>query len=109
MAQGENTEVGVPLEQAFPEDTRTLMGMFSNCFPCSTTNSREILNNTVHERFTYFISNFIRSDVIFLNSILISLWIVPENCEYVKNHTIAYTYSAGCTKSNIEPEVKYTE
>lgn len=102
-------EVGVPLEQAFPEDTRTLMGMLSMLFPYSTTNSRKILNNTVHQRFIYFISNFTRSDVIFLNSVLISLWIVPENCEYVRNDTITFTYSAGCTKSNTEPEVKYTE
>lgn len=109
MVQWENVEVGVPLEQAFPEDTRTLMGMLSMLFPYSTTNSRKILNNTVHQRFIYFISNFTRSDVIFLNSVLISLWIVPENCEYVRNDTITFTYSAGCTKSNTEPEVKYTE
>lgn len=83
-------EVGVPLEQAFPEETSTLMGMFSILFPCSTTNSRKILNNTVHYKFIYFISNFIRSDVTFLNSILISLWIVPENHEYVKNDTLSF-------------------
>lgn len=53
-------------------------------------------------------SNFIRNTTIFLNSIIISLWIVPENCEYVKNDTITFTSSLRCTKSNTEPEVKYT-
>lgn len=54
-------------------------------------------------------NNFIRSTAIFVNSIIISLWIVPENCEYVKNDTVTFTYSPRYTKSNSEPEVKYTQ
>lgn len=34
-------------------------------------------------------SSFIRSTAIFLNSIIISLWIVPEDHEYVKNDTLS--------------------
>lgn len=48
VSQWGNMEVWVPLEQGFPEETRAVMGMFSILLPCTTTNSRTILNNTVH-------------------------------------------------------------
>ena len=54
-------------------------------------------------------SSFIRSTAIFLNSIIISLWIVPEDHEYVKNDTITFTYSPRYTKSNTKPVVMYTQ
>ena len=54
-------------------------------------------------------SSFIRSTAIFLNSIIISLWIVPEDHEYVKNDAITFTYSPRYTKSNTEPVVMYTQ